>query len=141
VGGRAENVHVPGGHLHDEQHVQAFKEDRVHVEEVAGQQTLSLSAQERPPRYARIRRGRSVPAGAQDPPDCRFADMVTEPGHLAVYPAAAPGRVLPGQPQYQLADGLAGPRAAWLVRIGPLAGDQAAVPAPQRARRDHPVGA
>ena len=49
MGGHAEDVHVPGGHLHDEQHVQAAEEDRVDVEEVAGQQPLRLSAQERPP--------------------------------------------------------------------------------------------
>jgi hypothetical protein len=33
----AEDVHVPGGHFHDEQHVEAAEKDRVNVEEVAGQ--------------------------------------------------------------------------------------------------------
>jgi hypothetical protein len=37
VGGDAEDVDVPGGHFHDEQHVQAAEEDRVDVEGVAGQ--------------------------------------------------------------------------------------------------------
>jgi hypothetical protein len=37
VGGHAEDVHVPGCHLHDEQHVQAPEEDGVDVKEVAGQ--------------------------------------------------------------------------------------------------------
>jgi hypothetical protein len=37
MGGDAEDVDVPGRHLHDEQHVQAAEEDRVHMEEVAGQ--------------------------------------------------------------------------------------------------------
>lgn len=32
----ANDVHVPGRHLHDKQHVQAPEEDRVHVEEIAG---------------------------------------------------------------------------------------------------------
>jgi hypothetical protein len=42
VCGHAEDVHGPGGHLHDEQHVQALEEDRVHMKEIAGQQAISL---------------------------------------------------------------------------------------------------
>ena len=49
VGGHAEDVHAPGRYLHNEQHVQACEEDRVHVEEVAGQQAVGLGAEERPP--------------------------------------------------------------------------------------------
>ena len=52
----------------------------------------------------------------------------TEPGQFAVYSAVPPGRVLLHQPQRQVADLLAGPRPARLVRVRPLAGDQAAVP-------------
>jgi len=37
VGGHAQDVHVPGLHLDDEQYVQALEEDRVDVEEIAGQ--------------------------------------------------------------------------------------------------------
>ena len=44
VGGHAEDMHVPGRYLHDEQDVQALEEDRVHGEEAAGQQSLRLSA-------------------------------------------------------------------------------------------------
>ena len=56
VGGDAGDVHVAGGHFHDEQHVQAAEEDRVDVEEVAGQQPVRLSAEECPP-------GGVLPAG------------------------------------------------------------------------------
>ena len=42
VGGDAEDVHVPGRHLHDEQDVQAFEEDRVDVEECAARRLLIL---------------------------------------------------------------------------------------------------
>jgi hypothetical protein len=45
VGGHAEDVHVPGRDLRDEQDVQALEEDRVDLEEVAGQQPLCLGAQ------------------------------------------------------------------------------------------------
>ena len=48
MGGHAEDVYVPGRHLHDEQDVQALEEDRVDGEEVAGEQSLGLGAQERP---------------------------------------------------------------------------------------------
>jgi hypothetical protein len=50
VGGYAEDVYVPGRYLHDEQHVQAPEEDRVDMEEIAGEQSVRLSAEERPPR-------------------------------------------------------------------------------------------
>src|ERR1019366_4168441 len=57
-----------------------FEEDRVHGEEVAGQQSLHLSAQERPPGGAGVPRCRSGPPCAQDPPHGRLADVVAEPG-------------------------------------------------------------
>ena len=37
MGSHAEDVHVPGPHLHDEQHVQALEEDCVDMKEIAGQ--------------------------------------------------------------------------------------------------------
>src|ERR1035441_5061764 len=52
-----------------------FEEDRVHGEEVAGQQSLHLSAQERPPGGAGVPRCRSGPPCAQDPPHGRLADV------------------------------------------------------------------
>ena len=41
VSGHAEDVHVPGAHLHDEQHIKAPEEDRVDMKEIAGQQAIS----------------------------------------------------------------------------------------------------
>ena len=79
VGGHAEDVHVPGRHLHGEQHVPAFQEDRVHLEEIAGQQPVGLGAHERPPGRVYVRRGWPAPASAQDPLHGRCADPVTEP--------------------------------------------------------------
>jgi hypothetical protein len=38
------DVHAPCFHVHHEQHVQAFQEDRVDVEEVAGEQPFRLQA-------------------------------------------------------------------------------------------------
>ena len=75
----AEDVDVPGGHFHDEQHVQAAKEDCVNVEEVAGQQTACLSAEERPPGGV-LTAGRRPGGGAQDAPDGCRAEVVAERG-------------------------------------------------------------
>ena len=113
VGGHAQDVHVPGRHFHHEQHIQACQQNRVHMEEIAGQEPVCLSTQERAPGRVRFPRGRSAPPGAQDPPHGRLADVVTEPAHLAVHPAVPPGRVLACQPQHQIADLLAGAGAAW----------------------------
>jgi len=89
-----------------------------------------------PPGGVHVRRCRPGPPGAQDPPG-RFADPVSEPGHLAVHPAVSPGGVLPRQPQCRVADLPASARAARPVRVCPLAGDQAAVPGRRyRRRRD-----
>jgi hypothetical protein len=51
-----------------------------------------------------------------------------------VHPAVPPGRVLPRQPQYKVADLLAGRRAARPSRVGPLASGQTAVPGQQGSR-------
>jgi len=75
----AEDVHVPGPHLHDEQHVQALEEDCVDMKEIAGQQAVCLDAQECPPGGIHVPRGRPVPPSAQDPAHRRFADAVAEP--------------------------------------------------------------
>ena len=59
-----QDVHPPGPHLHDEQHVQTPEEDRVHVEEITGQQAVRLRAQERPV-------ARSQRAASRRPGPCR----------------------------------------------------------------------
>ena len=68
VGGDAQDVHPPGPHLHDEQHLQTPEEDRVHVEEITGQQTVRLRAPERPPGGVRLPRGRTAPPPASRRP-------------------------------------------------------------------------
>src|SRR6266702_838544 len=40
MGGQAEDVHPPGRYLHDEQHIEAPEEDRVDMEEIAGQHPM-----------------------------------------------------------------------------------------------------
>ncbi len=78
MGSDAEDVDVPGCHFHDEQHVQPAEEDRVNMEEVAGQQPVRLCAQERPP--GGVLPARRWPTGGEEhPPDGRRADAVAEP--------------------------------------------------------------
>src|ERR1019366_8201240 len=84
VASNAQDVDVPGPYLHDEQYVQAPEEDRVYVEEVAGQLPVCLCAQDRPPGGVQTAGCRPVAPGAQDPPHGRLADLVPEPGQLAV---------------------------------------------------------
>lgn len=83
---------MPGGDLHHEQDVEAPEGNRVHMEEVAGQQPLRLSAQERSPGGVHVPRSRSAPPGAQDPLHGRCADAVTEPAEFAVDSAVSPAR-------------------------------------------------
>ena len=79
MGGDAEDVHVPGGHFQYEQYVQAAEEDRVDMEEVAGQQPVRLCAEERSPGGV-LTAGRWPAGGAQDAPDGCRAEVVAEPG-------------------------------------------------------------
>jgi hypothetical protein len=56
----------------------ASEEDCVDMEEVAGQQPVRLSAEERPPGGV-VAAGRWPMCGAQDPSDGRRAELVAEP--------------------------------------------------------------
>ena len=98
MSGRPENVDPAGADLHDEQDIQSLQEDRVEVEEVAGQQPVSLGGQEGPPRGVRLPRRRAERAGPQDPPHGRLAESVAQTDELAVHPAVAPPGVFSGEP-------------------------------------------
>jgi hypothetical protein len=56
-----------------------------------------------------------------------------------VHAAVSPGGVLPGQPQDEVADFLAGLRSAGLTRVAPLVPDLATVPGQQCSWRDQAV--
>jgi hypothetical protein len=58
IPGHPEDMHPPGRYLHDEQHIQALEEDRVHGKKVARQQAVRLGAKELPPRGFHMTRGR-----------------------------------------------------------------------------------
>lgn len=58
---------------------------------------------------------------------------MSKPGEFAVDASVAPGLILPRQARHQVTDLVTEGRAAGLVWIGPVLGDQAAVPDQQRA--------
>ena len=77
--------------------------------------------------------------GLEDPADGGRVDPVAELKQLTLDPLVSPAVVLGGDPLDQLGNLSAGRRPSRPVRIGPLAGDQAAVPAQDGAGGDQPV--
>jgi hypothetical protein len=77
----------------------------------------------------------------EDPADRRCADLVAELEQLALDPLVSPAVVFGGEPLDQRGDLGADRRPSRPVRIGSLAGDQAAVPPQDSAESDQPVHA
>src|SRR2546421_3679371 len=98
VSGYAEQVDPPGGHLHHHQHVQPSQQNRVQVEEVDGQQTLGLAAEEGSPAGVLLAGRRAHPAAGQDSADGAGPDPVAEPLQFTLDSEVAPARVFAGQP-------------------------------------------
>ena len=67
----------------------------------------------------------------EDVPDTRRCQVDTQDGKLAVDPAIAPCRVLPGQAHHQLHSSCGDLRATGGLRVGPLATDQLTMPTEQ----------
>src|SRR5882672_5656796 len=77
--------------------------------------------------------------GLEDPADGGCADPVAELEQLALDPLVPPAVVLGGEPLDERGDLGADRRPSCPVGVGPLAGDQAAVPAQDGAGGDQPV--
>jgi len=75
----------------------------------------------------------------QDPADRRCADPMAELEQLALDSLVSPAVVLGGDPLDERGDLGADWRPSRPVGVGPLAGDQAAVPPQDGARGDQPV--
>ena len=139
--GDAEDVDAPAGDFHDEQDVEAAQPDGVEVEEVAGQQPGRLGSEEGAPLGVRPARRWAQVRGGQDAADGAGADVVSEPGELALDAAVSPARVLPGQPDNEFTQLAVDARATGRVRVGPFLGDQAVVPGQQGGGGDEAVAA
>jgi hypothetical protein len=77
--------------------------------------------------------------GLQDPADGGCADPVTQLEQLALDPLVSPAVVLGGEPSDERGDLGADRRPSRPVRIGPLPGDKATVPAQDGAGGNQPV--
>lgn len=97
-------VDAPCGELDEEQDVQGLQGDRLHREEVRGEDALGLSSQELRPARAGAP-WRWAEAGlAKQPPDGRRADADAELSELALNPDVAPPGVLPRQAKDEVAE-------------------------------------
>jgi hypothetical protein len=131
-----DNVDPAGLEFQEEQHVDPFEEHRVDGEEVARQYAVGRGAQELLPGRSRPSRCRADASLVQNLPYRARGDLIAEADQFTVNPAMPPGRVLLGDSQHEVAD-LASDRwpAGSGVRIGPVPGDQLAMPAQQRRGR------
>jgi hypothetical protein len=128
----------PGAELDEEQHVERLEPDRLHREQVARHDPLSLRSKKLRPARPRAARRRAEAVASQQRPDGRGTHSDAELAQLPADSHAAPPGVLPGHPEDQL-HGLRvdrWPARRALLAVGPLASNQRAVPAQQRLGRD-----
>ena len=137
--GDAEDVDPATRDFHDKQYVESAQPNGVEMEEVAGQQPGRLRSEEGAPVGVYPARRRPLACSGQDPADRAGADVVPESSELALDAAVSPARVLPCQPDDELAELVVDARAAWRVRVGPFLGDQASVPGQQGGGGDEAV--
>ena len=85
----------------NEQDVDSAQRDRVEGEQVGGQQSGGLSAQEGPPSGVGPAWCWAESSGGQDPANRAGVYAMPETEEFALDPAVAPGGVLPCQAQHQ----------------------------------------
>ncbi|MGC5023023.1 hypothetical protein [Micromonospora sp. DT47] len=141
--GDADDVHVAGADLEDEEHVQALQRERaVHMEEVAGEHRGSLRAQESPPCGAVTAYRRWwYPQLFEDLADGGGADAVSEAEQFALDSLVAPAGIVPGRPLDQTGDGWVDWRATGPVRVGPVVGHEPSMPGQDGGQGDEPMTA
>jgi len=138
VGGDPNEVNAPGVDLDEEQHMETAQGDGIDAEEVRRDQGVGLAGNELAPRRPGAIGGGFASGVAEDLPDCRSGDAVSETAHLAMDTSVAPVRVLGVKAQHQSTKlcwrGWPSGSGRW--RFGPMSGDEASVPADHR-RRSH----
>ena len=100
-----------------------------------------LGTQELPPTRVRPPRRWPDSIGGQDTADRSGTDPPPQADQLSLDPPMPPARVIPGQPQHQIPDLFADPRAARPGPVRPPPRDQPPVPAQQRAWGNQAMGA
>jgi hypothetical protein len=134
VRGHAQDVQEAVTDLEREQDVEPPQRHRaVDMEEVDREHVGGLRAQELPPTGVGMPNwGRWYPVTLQDLADRRGADAVAELEQLALDPLVSPLRVLRRHPHDQRSEHVVDRWATGTVRVGPLAANEAAVPAQDR---------
>jgi len=90
--------------LMKKQHIDPPESGRIDGEEIARDYALPLTADEPAPGKPIPRPGRSKPGGSEDPTDTRGSYLDPETAKLTGDPLVSPQRVLPREPQHQLAN-------------------------------------
>jgi hypothetical protein len=140
VRGDPEDMDVAAADLDDEEAVQAPEGHAVHVEEVDGEHRGGLCVQELVPGGVVVPLGcRGYLKGLENPSDGGCADPMTELEKLALNALIPPHGVLGGESLDQRGDLGTDRRPARPVRIGPLPGNEAAVPPQHSAGCDQPA--
>ncbi|WP_406079119.1 hypothetical protein [Micromonospora sp. NBC_00858] len=96
VFGDAEDVYASGRDLYHEQDVQSAQGDGVEVEEVGGEQSGCLRAQEGAPVGVDLTWRWVDPAGGEDAADSTGADAVAQADQFPLDAAVPPPRIFPG---------------------------------------------
>jgi hypothetical protein len=136
---RAAWVDPSSVHLHDKQDVEPAQQDGIESEKVRGQEAGGLSAQEGPPASVRSAWCRPETGRGQNPADRTRAETVSEPNEFALDASMAPGRILLRYARHEVADLLTDGWAVGPGWIGPLLGDQAAMPGEQSGWSNDPT--
>lgn len=120
----------------DEQDVEPAEHGGVDTGEVGGDDRLCLGADELRPRWPCAVATRVEASGPKDLPHGGRSDSLTETMKFAVHSPVAPCRVLSGEADDQAPEvGIDGRTARLAGRwLGPVAGDEASVPADHRCR-------
>ena len=139
MSGCAQDPDPAAGVLDDRQHEQVHARHGDRLEEIAGKHGVGLGAEKVSPGGGGAPGRRVNPGVVKDLPHGRGGSLDPEDEEFAVDSAVTPARVLPGQPQYQQADGADGARPAGAPGPGSgrvAARQQVPVPAQHRVRPD-----
>jgi hypothetical protein len=136
--GDTEDVDHSALELNHEKHIELVETDRVHDEEVGGQDALGLGGEELLPGRSTARNG-SEPVAAKHPADRVRGDADPEPAKLALNADTSPAAVLPAESDDEL-DDLITERGTSRASQGsptfPLASRELPMPAEQSLGRD-----
>jgi hypothetical protein len=137
VSGHPGDPDPPAAELDEEQHVEAFEQDGVDVEEIGGHNTRSLGTQERTPSGATAPGSRAEAVVLQNLGDSARRQAHAEFAEFTLDAAVAPPRIILRQADHQ-GGGLVvdGRSTWWTMGVRPPSGDQPVVPGQQGCRRD-----